>query len=226
MLAIIQARMSSQRFPGKVLQPLANRPLLGWTVERLQQATQLSAIVLATSDIATDDPVADYGQSLGIEVHRGPLEDVAARFCRVVTARQADAFVRVCGDSPLIDPTLVDQAISIYADQSCDLVTNVFPRSFPKGQSVEVIRSSRFLAVWSQVPFSEREHITQVYYRAPEQFRIINFSSSLNTASVQLSVDTVEDFQIMKRLVEQSEGNPGGWQELVALKHQLDEAAS
>lgn len=116
MLAIIQARFSSHRLPGKVLKPLAHLPLLGWTVQRLQQCELLSNVVLATSDATTDDPVAEYGQQLGVEVYRGSLNDVATRFCQVVTARRADAFVRVCGDSPLIDPALVDQAIALYHD--------------------------------------------------------------------------------------------------------------
>jgi spore coat polysaccharide biosynthesis protein SpsF len=221
MLAIIQARFSSQRLPGKVLKPLVNLPLLGWTVQRLQQCECLSAIVLATSDTVTDDSVAEYGQKLGLEVYRGSLNDVATRFCQVVTARRVDAFVRVCGDSPLIDPTLVDEAIALYHRHDCDLVTNVFPRSFPKGQSVEVIRSNPFLRVRDQVPLSQREHITQVYYQNPEQFHIVNFSSDLEAAAIQLSVDTWDDYDHMQNLIQACAGKPGGWRALMALKKQL-----
>jgi spore coat polysaccharide biosynthesis protein SpsF len=221
MLAIIQARFSSQRLPGKVLKPLSQLPLLGWTVQRLQQCELLSAIVLATSDAVTDDPVAEYGQQLGLEVHRGSLNDVATRFCQVITARQADAFVRVCGDSPLIDPALVDEAIALYHHHDCDLVTNVFPRSFPKGQSVEVIRSAAFLSAYDNVPLSAREHITQVYYQNSAQFHIVNFSSDLEAAAIQLSVDTWDDYEHMQHLIQACAGKPGGWRALVTLREQL-----
>lgn len=221
MLAVIQARWSSKRLPGKVLKLLGDRPLLGWTVSRLQQSKMISEIVLATSELATDDPVAAYGHALGLEVYRGALDDVAARFCAVVQDREAQAFVRICGDSPLIDPLLVDQAVNLYQTQDCDLVTNVFPRSFPKGQSVELIRSSSFLSIWDYVPLSEREHITQIYYRFPEQFRIINFSSEFNASTVQLSIDTLEDYQIIQQIIQQSEGTPGTWKDLVAIRQSL-----
>jgi hypothetical protein len=132
-------------------------------------------------------------------------------FARSITARRADAFVRVCGDSPLIDPALVDEAIALYHRHDCDLVTNVFPRSFPKGQSVEVIRSAAFLrAMGSTCPCQQREHITQVYYQNPAQFHIVNFSSDLEAAAIQLSVDTWDDYDHMQHLIQACAGKTGG----------------
>lgn len=222
LLAIIQARLSSRRLPGKVLMPLQGRPLLGWTIHRLQQSRQLTDILIATSSEPADDPIAAYARQIDIAIQRGPLADVASRFCQALAAKQAPAFVRICADSPFIDAALVDQAINHFHAAPLDLVTNVLPRSFPKGQSVEVICTETFRALWNQPrSVQEREHITQVYYSAPERFRIRNFSSKTNHAAIQLSVDTPEDFTRAQQLLQASGGQPGDWQTLVELHHRL-----
>jgi len=225
MLAIIQARFSSRRLPGKVLKPLAHLPLLGWTVDRLRQCRSLSKIVLTTSDTITDDPVADYGQYLGLDVYRGPLNDVTTRFCQVILSQKVSSFVRICGDSPLIDPNIVDQAVSLYHHHNCDLVTNVFPRSFPKGQSVEVMTTDSFMTAVKQ-DCMEREHITQMYYLNSHRYQIINFTSGLNLAHIQLSVDTLEDYESMIKLIYACKEKPGSWQELVKIKEGMDDYKS
>src|ERR1700689_1754317 len=99
MLAIIQARMSSRRFPGKVLKPLAGVPMLKRVADRVGAARQVTKGVLATSVDASDDPVADYCAQIGLACHRGPLDDVSARFIQAAQVQQADAFIRITGDS-------------------------------------------------------------------------------------------------------------------------------
>ncbi len=218
MLAIVQARSSSLRLPRKVLMPINGIPLIGWTIQRLRQSQLISKIVLATSNLTTDDNLASYVHELNIDVYRGALDDVVTRFINVVKVFQPDAFVRVCGDSPLIDPRLIDYGISLYKGRDCDIVTNVFPRTFPKGQSVEVISSKTFANAWigNSVNCS-REHITEIFYQNPSSFRIINFSNSCDLSHVQLSVDTLDDFNRISEIIRLANFTPKGWEELVEI---------
>ena len=219
MLAIIQARMSSRRLPGKVLKPLAGVPMLKRVADRVSAARQVTKVVLATSSDASDDPVADYCAQIGLTYHRGPLEDVAARFIQAAQAQQADAFVRITGDSPLMDPAIIDHAVTLYCDGDWDLVTNVLERSFPIGQSVEALRLSSFQSIQADITDpAQREHVTQYYYRNPARFRIRGFTSGADASRVQLSVDTPEDFESAAALIAECGGHPGGWRALAAMK--------
>ena len=138
-LAIIQARMSSQRLPGKVLKEVQGRPLLDYVCKRISKSRLLQNTVVATSDHSSDDPVFEYCLNQGIECYRGPLEDVAGRFAGALLNYGAPAFLRISADSPFIDPELIDEAIRHFQSGKYEIVTNVFPRSFPKGQSLEIV---------------------------------------------------------------------------------------
>ena len=115
---------------------------------------------------------------------------MAERFAAIIQQEQIPAFVRISGDSPLIDPKIVDQAIQLYENSESDLVTNILIRSFPKGQSVEVLRSETFLRILPEFDKYEQEHVTPFYYRHPERFRITAFTSGVDAGSCQLSIDT------------------------------------
>src|SRR2546428_8693408 len=104
---VIQARYSSRRMPGKVLRPLLGKPLLGWLVERMQAVPEAQRVIVATSEGAEDDAVASFARDLGAQVHRGPLDNVLARFVGAAQAFGLEVAVRVSGDSPLLDPALV-----------------------------------------------------------------------------------------------------------------------
>jgi spore coat polysaccharide biosynthesis protein SpsF len=223
MLAIIQARMSSRRLPGKVLKPLAGRPMLGWVAARVSAARELARVAVATSVDATDDPVAEFCERERLPCHRGPLNDVATRFSLAAAAEGADAFVRITGDSPLIDPAIIDQAVRLYHGGEWDLVSNVLARTFPIGQSVEVLRASTFDQVFrSTTDADHREHVTQSYYASLKSFRIVGFTSGMDASAVQLSVDTAEDFESIARVLAASGNNPGGWRKLIAMKKETE----
>jgi len=218
MLVVVQARLSSSRLPGKVLKDLGGRPMLAWTLERVQAAKQVSNVVLATSDQASDDPVAAFCAARKVACYRGPLDNVAARFAGAIAAETAPAFVRITGDAPLIDPAVIDTAIALYQAGEWDLVSNVLTRSFPIGQSVEVLRSETFLAAFSEMTDpAELEHVTQFLHKNRVRYRTINFTSGADAAAVQMSVDTPADLAMAQRLVAASSGQPGGWQALLEL---------
>jgi spore coat polysaccharide biosynthesis protein SpsF len=193
--AVIQARFSSQRLPGKVLRPLCGKPLLAHLVERLRRSAVLDVIAVATSTETSDDAIAEFCAGAEIVCQRGALDDVLGRLQLAARALQLDGIVRVSGDSPLLDPALVRQAVKLFRRGGWDLVTNVQVRSFPKGQSVEVIAAAALdQAAAKAKAAAEREHATPYFYAHPNLFRIRNLVARVARPTLQLSVDTAEDF--------------------------------
>jgi len=201
--AIVQARMNSERLPGKVLHPVHGKPMLEYLLERLDHCKSLDAVVVATSTDPADDPVAGFCRERGADCYRGSLANVASRFMDVLTHSGFDAFLRVSGDSPLLDPEIVDKGVEIFPQGNFDLVTNVFPRSYPRGQSVEVVRSETFSrALQKMRDEDELQHVTLFFYRNPQGFAIRNFAADADYTGVRLAVDTIEDMERFASLVE------------------------
>jgi spore coat polysaccharide biosynthesis protein SpsF len=200
-LTVVPARVSSRRLPGKVLAEVSGRPLLACTLERLQRCRTLADIVVATSWAAEDDRIEALARKLSVPVHRGPLDDVLGRLVGAARARQAGAVVRISGDSPLIDPGLVDRVVGRFLVDPCDVVTNVFPRSFPAGQSVEVVATAALeeAAAATSDP-GDREHVTRYFYRHPGAYTIRNVASDRDLSRVQLAVDTADDLALTTRI--------------------------
>ena len=143
MLCIIQARSSSRRFKNKVLYLIYGIPLIQHVINRIEQSKKISKIVVSSSLKRSDDNLIYYLKNKEIKFFRGNLENVAMRLYDTAKKNRAKYFVRINGDSPLIDPKLIDKAIEISKKlNGYDIITNTFPRTFPKGQSVEVIKTS------------------------------------------------------------------------------------
>jgi spore coat polysaccharide biosynthesis protein SpsF len=201
--AVVQARMSSNRLPGKVLRPIAGKPMLEYLLERLDRAEGLDLVVVATSTEGSDDPIEEYCRQRGAEVHRGPLENVAERFAEVVERFGLDAFARLTADSPLVDQRIVSQEVEIFRSDGFDLVTNVFPRStFPAGQSVELVSAEAFAAALPRMDHPDHfEHVTAFFYRNPDGFKIENFTASSDHGDLDMSIDTEEDAEIVEGMI-------------------------
>lgn len=198
----IQARMSSARFPGKVLAPFNNKPLIKNILDRLDRIAlnniqNLAKIVVLTSTEPTDDPLAAYLASINVECFRGELDNVAARFKAALTKYPCDYFVRICADSPYIEPSIINQGISNISSD-IDLVTNVFPRSFAKGHSVEIVNAGKF-AKLSLADFTadESEHVTKYFYNRATEFNIKNFTNT-DHSNDELCVDTIDDLKALE----------------------------
>jgi spore coat polysaccharide biosynthesis protein SpsF len=199
---IIQARMGSRRFPGKVLHPVAGKPLLQYLLERLAHCRSVRERVVATSESDEDTPLVHFCEAQGIACRRGPLENVAERFKQVLDAYPFDAFVRVNGDSPLLDQAVVDRAVGRFLEGDAEIVTNVLERTFPRGQSVEVLRADTYQSAYADIRTEEdREHVTRFFYTNRDRFRIVNLRAPENHGGVQLSVDTPEDMHRFRALV-------------------------
>lgn len=223
--AIVHARMSSSRLPGKVLMPIRGRVALGMLLDRLAIAQELDIVAVATSDLGDDDAIAEFCQGQRVPCHRGPLDDVARRVLDAAEVLELDAFVRVNGDSPLLDPSLVDQAVRLLRDQDVDLVTNVFPRSFPVGQSVEAVRIDAMRkAVRELSDPMQREHVTQWFYENPDMVRIRNIHSEQGDwSSMVLALDRPEDVRALSSVVARMDARHElyGWREIVDLRRSL-----
>jgi len=194
--------MTSKRLPGKVLREIEGKPLLRYVLERLERSHEVDEVVVATSDDPSDDAVADLCETLGAHYDRGPLRNVAARFAAVAEARGLGAVARVSGDSPLLDPAIVDRAVHAFRAQELDLVTNVMPRTFPVGQSVEVVAAAALRDLLAQTDDSQDlEHVTRFFYRRPNGFRILNIESAEPCAEMRFAVDTQEDLERLEGLV-------------------------
>ena len=202
---IALARMSSRRLPGKALLPLGDRPLLAWVLDRLRRVAVPGPVILATSGTAEDDPLAAVAEREGVAVHRGALDDVAGRFLGAMSVFGLERAVRVSADSPFIDPGLIDRMIGLARQRpglDADLVTNVAPRSFPPGCSVEIIRRTALArAIAEMTEASDREHVTSYLYRHPDRFRIVNHATGDDRyRGVALTVDTATDLDRARRL--------------------------
>jgi spore coat polysaccharide biosynthesis protein SpsF len=202
MMMVVQARFSSRRLPGKVLRPMAGKPMLAWLIERLERVHGTDGIVVATSTSVDDDAVAQFAAGLGISCFRGPLDDVLGRFVGTVRQFRLDAAVRISGDSPLLDPVLVGRGIRLFGEERPDLVTNVWPRTYPKGQSVEIVSREALERADAGAGGEDREHVTAPIYRYHEHYRIASFGAETSSADVQMSVDTETDFRLAERMLE------------------------
>lgn len=209
-VAFIQARMSSERFPGKVLADLNGRPVIDHVIARVARVVPRESIVVATSSDSSDDILARHLEQTGVNVYRGPLENVFERFRQCLVEYPCDWFVRVSADSPMLDSGLIAKILPYCARDDLDLVTNVFPRTFPKGQSVELISAAAFAKINSdRFSDEDREHVTKIYYRCPQDFRILNVeSSNPDLARMNFSVDTPEDLERIKKIMTTGQGMP------------------
>lgn len=198
----VQARMTSARLPGKVLREARGKPMLEYLLERLDHCATARPVIVLTSTDPSDDPIAEFCRQRGRECFRGDLHDVAGRFGEALTAYELDAFVRLSGDSPLLDPALVDRAVRLFESGSYDVVTNVMPRTFPPGQSVEVVSAEAFARAqpWMAEP-EHREHVTTCFYGHRQEFNICNFTSLEMLNRARLSVDTTADWEAFCRIV-------------------------
>jgi len=200
--AVIQARFSSQRLPGKVLRPLCGKPLLAHLIDRLRRSAVLDIIGVATSTEPSDDAVAQFCAEAEIACHRSALDSVLGRIRGAAQQFQLDGILQLSGDSPLLDPALVRQAVKLFRRGGWDLVTNVQIRSFPDGQSVEILSADGLARVAKKARAgTERGHVTSYLYAHPQEFRIRNLVARVPRPTLRLSVDTAEDFASIEAIL-------------------------
>ena len=201
--AILQARVSSTRLPGKVLAPILGEPMIARQVERIRRARLIDDLVIATSDDSSDDPLAEWAQAEGLTVYRGSLDDVLGRFVGVIEAFGPETVVRLTADCPLASPSVIDTVIEHFRDSGADYCSNTLTPTFPDGLDVEVVRASVLTAVAEiSTDPAEREHVTLGVYRRPERFRLASYAGAPDLSDLRWTVDTADDLTFVTRVYE------------------------
>lgn len=206
-VAIVQARMTSSRLPGKVLMDVAGRPMLAQQLRRLKQCLMLNEIIVATTTNSTDEPLVALARQEGVGWFRGSEDDVLARFIGASCEAEAEVVVRVTADCPLIDPVITDKVVLeiVKHGDSCDYASNVLERTYPRGLDAEALYMDTLLRI-NRLATSqaEREHVT-VLPRTERKglFLCRSITDSHNNSDLRWTVDTELDLQLIRALYEE-----------------------
>lgn len=203
---VIQARMSSRRFPGKVLAPLHGQPVIRHVIVAVKKAVPTLPIVVATSVDASDDPLALYVDSMNVPVFRGDLNNVLKRFRDCASTYPCEWILRVCADSPCVSSQVIRAVLQEGENASCDLVTTRCPSTVSKGHNAELIKVSAMQLIrLEETTPDDREHVTPFFYRHKHRFRIINIETAdTEVVRPDLCVDTVDDITRLEDLWDSS----------------------
>lgn len=216
-LAVLQARMSSSRLPGKVLEPILGRPLILQAIDRIARASSLDGIVLATSVDPSDDPLAEIAERAGVTVRRGSLDDVLGRYLQVVDEMQPDTVVRLTGDNALTDPAVIDRVVHEHQRNHADYTSNTVDRTFPRGLDVEVMSADALREVGRlATDLAEREHVTMGIYRRPEVFDVRQVLQDPDRSELRWTVDLAADLAFAREVyAELYPADPGFGQDAI-----------
>ena len=219
-VAILQARMTSTRLPGKVLREMAGKTMLEHVVERVSAARLVDQVVIATTTEPSDDVLYDFCVERGWSVVRGSMEDVLSRFVLAADTFSADVIVRVTTDCPLADPDLIDDVVRVLMCSDYDYVSNRLPpeeRTIPLGLDVECFwRSALDNAGTNAAVGPEREHVTPYIYNNRKKFRCVHLRyPEIGKPDLRLTVDTQEDFQTVTSILKSV--RVGGWDETISV---------
>ena len=206
---IIQARMGSSRLPGKVLMKSGNgMPLLYHVINQLRYCSKVKNLVIATTTNQEDDEIEKFADNNSVNVFRGSEKDVLDRYFQCAKKYSFSTIVRITSDCPLIDPQIVDKVIERFFSGNYDYATNTLIRTFPIGTDAEVFSFSALETAWknAQLP-SEREHVTP-HLRNKGNFKTINVENDTNISNLRLTVDRIEDFELINEILNNLSINP------------------
>ena len=198
--AIIQARMTSSRLPGKVLMEVMERPLLSYQIERLRFSKIINNIIISTTVNKEDDPIIQLCQKEGLNFYRGSEGDVLDRYYQTAKEYNVQHIMRLTADCPLIQPDICDRVASIYFNSSADYVyTDV---TFAEGLDCEVFTFQALSQAWREARLrSEREHVTPYIQNHPEKFQRITVENETDDSKYRITVDEHNDFLAVKTIL-------------------------
>ncbi len=211
-VAIIQARMSSSRLPGKVLLDIAGQPMLARVLERARRAKAVDDVMVATTNEAADDPIEAMCRERGYPVYRGSMFDVLDRYYMAARQAQADVIVRVTADCPVIDPAVIDQTVEALHTHAADFACNRLPppwkRTWPIGLDTEVCRFAGLERAWREAtePY-EREHVMPYFYDVEGRFKVVVVDHDPDYGGLRWTVDTAEDLQLLREIFSRFHGS-------------------
>jgi len=207
-LAILQARMSSTRLPGKVLAVINEKPMISWQIMRIKESKSINELVVVTSTDQTDDVLADYLLQNGVLVERGPIDNVLARFLQAFERFKGyENIVRLTGDCPLVMPHLIDEMVTEFDKSDVDFLSNALEPTFPDGLDIEIVKRSALIRV-SEYPLSaaENEHVTLGLRNRMKEFSIKNYSQVRDLSSLRWTVDYEGDLEFIRKVYDEFKG--------------------
>jgi glutamate-1-semialdehyde aminotransferase/spore coat polysaccharide biosynthesis protein SpsF (cytidylyltransferase family) len=200
-LAIVQARVSSSRLPGKVLLPILNKPMLLRQLERLRHVKGIHKLVVATSNHESDDSIEALCLALRIDCYRGSLNDVLDRYYQAANLFHDDHIVRLTGDCPLSDPALIDHIIEWHLLNQYDYTSNTIHSTYPDGLDVEIFRFSCLQEAWKEAELpSQREHVTPFIHQQPTRYKLGSYKNDIDLSHLRWTVDVQEDFELISKI--------------------------
>ncbi len=202
MLCLVQARSSSKRFPKKILVKVGNKTIIERVISRVKKSKKISKIIVTTSKNKTDDKLVKFLIKKKINFFRGSLTNVAKRCFQAARQNNSKFFIRISADSPFIDGKLIDKMIikSKNEIKKLDLITNAFPRTFPKGQSIEIVNNSKLQSILKVMNWSEKENVTEYFYKNKKKFKIMNIVSKRDYSKIRMTIDYKKDLNLIKTL--------------------------
>ena len=197
-IAIVQARMGSARFPNKVMKPINGVPMIELLLKRLSNSKQIDRIIVATSVATQNQPLAEHVRALGFDVYQGSENDVLDRFYQAAKQYSPDYVIRITGDCPLIDSGIVDKIVTVLKSENVDYVSNVCPPTYPDGLDTEAFSFIALKTAWEKATLSnDREHVTP-FMRKGDEFRCRNVAHIEDCSMKRWTVDEPEDLEIIR----------------------------
>jgi len=199
--AIIQARMTSTRLPGKVFMKVMGRPLLSYQIERLRFSKRIDDIIIATTTNKEDGPIAKLAQKEGLNFYRGSEDDVLDRYYQTAKKYNVKNIMRLTADCPLIDPDICDSIANVYFESGVDYIRT--GETFAEGLDCEIISFSVLTKAWQEsILNAEREHVTLYILNHPKLFKIMVKENEADDSRYRMTVDEEEDFLVVKTILE------------------------
>lgn len=218
-VAIIQARTGSTRLPGKVMLPLLGEPLLSHVVRRTSLAGSVDDVVVATTQLASDDAIVELGRAFGWSVTRGSEMDLLSRYLEAARDHAAERVIRITSDCPLIDATLIDDVVAAMSRAGGDYASNTLPpRTYPRGLDVEVFTLAALEAADREdLDPASREHATPWIRSQPDRFRMVRVAADVDRSQHRWTVDTPEDFELVRHIYDALGNDRFTWLEALAV---------
>ena len=207
---IIQARMGSSRLPGKVMMKLDNsQPILYYVIKQHQFCNLVDKIVVATTELESDDIIAEFTHNMEVDCFRGNSTNVLDRYYQCAKKYNFSTIIRVTADNPFNDPQVVDKVVEEFKSKDYDYITNSLPRTFPQGISVEIFSFDVLEKAWNNAKLpSEKEHVTPYIYNHPDDFKISNFRYEEDFSNIRCTVDQDNDYKLTKIIASEIKKSP------------------
>ncbi|MEQ8244420.1 hypothetical protein [Fulvivirga sp.] len=202
--AVILSRYSSSRLPGKALMKIQGKAVLEYIVERLLLVFNKKDIVIATSQLESDNLIASFAESHGLNCFRGSLENVAERFFQAAQSLSFDYATRINGDNIFADVNVIRDMVKITQNNNYSFISNVKDRTFPKGMSVEIVKMSHYKSLMPKINCSEeyKEHVTlYLYDHVLEDYYFFYNRTFPEAAGIQMALDSNDDLDRAKNII-------------------------